>query len=52
LNHKEIGQLTFRQFFDLYQAYKDQFDLELCLRLNWKTFQQAEADQLRSEEWF
>jgi len=37
---------------NLYQAYKDQFDLELVLRLSKKTFAQAEKEQMRSEEWF
>jgi hypothetical protein len=52
LSDKEVWRLTIRQFLNLYQAYKDQFDTELCLRLNRKTFAMAEAEAMRSEEWF
>ena len=52
LNEKELWRLTFREFMNLYQAYKDQFDFELCLKLGKKTFAQAEADAMKAEEWF
>ncbi len=52
LSEKEVWRLTLREFLNLYQAYKDQFDAELCLWLSRKTFKQAEAEALKSQEWF
>jgi hypothetical protein len=52
LSEKEVWRLTIREFLNLYQAYKDQFDTELMLRLNRKTFAQAEAENLKAQEWF
>ena len=52
LSEKEVWRLTIRQFLNLYQAYKDQFDTELCLRLNRQTFAMAEAEAMRQQEWF
>jgi hypothetical protein len=52
LSEKELWRLTIREFLNLYQAYKDQFDTELCLRLNRTTFKQAEAEAMAQEEWF
>jgi hypothetical protein len=52
LSEKEVWRLTIREFLNLYQAYKDQFDVELCLTLNRKTFRQVEAESLRQQEWF
>ncbi|WP_407461638.1 hypothetical protein [Methanobrevibacter sp.] len=52
LSEKEVWRLTIREFLNLYQAYKDQFDTELMLRLNRMTFRQAEAESMRQQEWF
>jgi len=52
LSEKEVWRLTIREFLNLYQAYKDQFDTELCLKLNRMTFAQAEVEAMRQEEWF
>jgi hypothetical protein len=52
LSEKEVWRLTIREFLNLYQAYKDQFDTELMLRLNRKTFAQAEGEALKAQEWF
>ncbi len=40
-----------RKFNKLYKYYKDNFDLELILTAQHKTFKQAEAEALKAEEW-
>lgn len=52
LSFKETGRLTLRQFRKLYQHYKNNFDLELSLKLSRKTYARIEAEQKISEEWF
>ena len=52
MSDKEVWRLTIRQFLNLYQAYKDQFDVELRLTLSRTTFKQAEAESMKAEEWF
>ena len=51
LTDKESGRLTYRQFANLYQAYKDTFDVELCLTLTRKTYEQVKRESDKSEEW-
>jgi hypothetical protein len=52
LTEKELWRLTIREFLQLYQAYKNTFDLELTLRLSRTTYAQAEEQQMAQEEWF
>jgi hypothetical protein len=40
-----------REFNREYQLYKDDFDLELSLRLTRTTYAKAKQQQLKSEEW-
>ena len=41
-----------RMFSKLYQWYKNDFDLEMLLWKNNKTYAKAYRDQLKEEEWF
>ena len=45
-------RLTLRQFNKEYQIYKDDFDLELLLRLTRTTYEKAKFKAQQSEEWF
>lgn len=49
---KEVGRLTLRRFRDLYQAYKDTFDIETQLRASGSTYAKLEAKAESDEEWF
>lgn len=49
---KEVGRLTFRRFWALYQAYKDTFDTETMLRASWSTYAKLKAQSESDEEWF
>lgn len=49
---KEVGRLTLRRFRDLYQAYKDTFDIETQLRTSGSTYAKLEAKAESDEEWF
>lgn len=40
-----------RKFNKLYKFYKDNFDLELILTTQRKTFRQLEAEAINSEDW-
>ena len=51
LDKKEIGRLTIRQFLELYQAYKDTFDIELILMSARKTYADIKKQQDAEEEW-
>ena len=51
LTNKEAGRLTYKQFKDLYKAYKDTFDLELLLTLSRKTYAKIEKEAEAGEEW-
>lgn len=51
LTDKESGRLTFRQFCNLYQAYKDTFDTELYLTLSRKTYSMLKQEADKAEEW-
>ena len=42
---EEIGSLTPKDFFQLYQCYKDDFDFELCLTKRGMTYAEAYASQ-------
>lgn len=52
LSVKEISKLTIKNFLKLYQQYKDNFDLEMRLRLSNTTYAELEAKMDKSEEWF
>ena len=52
LSDKESGRLTLGQFRNLYQNYKDTFDLELYLLLSRTTYADLKKKQEQSEEWF
>ena len=52
MSFKETGRLTLRQFLKFYQHYKNNFDLELYLKTNKKTYARLEAEQQESEDWF
>lgn len=52
MSFKETGRLTIREFRKFYQHYKNDFDLELSLKLSRKTYAGIEAEQIQSEEWF
>ena len=51
LRPKEVGRLTYKQFRELYEAYKDNWDLELLLFYNRMTYEQLREKKERSEEW-
>lgn len=44
-------RLTLRQFHHEYQIYKDDFDIELSLRLARTTYAKAKAKAQKAEEW-
>ena len=50
-NH-EVGRLTLREFKAEYQLYKDDFDLELLLKVTRTTYEQAKIKAQQAEEWF
>lgn len=52
LTMKETGRLTLTIFGKLYQHYKDDFDLELKLRLAETTYKKVEQDSNPDKEWF
>ena len=52
LNNKESGRLTFRQFRNLYQEYKNTFDLELYLTASHTTYADLKKKAENDEEWF
>ena len=49
---KDVGRLTLRRFRDLYQAYKDTFDIETQLGASGSTYAKLEAKAESDEEWF
>ena len=52
LGDKESGRLTLRQFRNLYQVYKDTFDLELILTASRTTYEALKKKAESDEEWF
>ena len=52
MSFKETGRLTLKLFNKLYQHYKDNFDLELSLKLSRKTYSSMEIEQEKAEEWW
>lgn len=50
--NEEVMRLTLRQFKKEYQIYKDDFDLELMLRLSRTTYEKAKEKAQQAEEWF
>lgn len=49
---KETMRLTVRQFMRVYNIYKNDYDMELCLLLNRMTYQKAKEESEKSQEWF
>lgn len=52
LTFEEVGRITLRTFFKLYQCYKDTFDIEMRLKNSNTTYQELEKKQMEEEEWF
>jgi hypothetical protein len=52
LGDKESGRLTLRQFKNLYQIYKDTFDLELLLTASRTTYEALKKKAEQDDEWF
>ena len=50
--YNEVGRLTLTLFNKLYKHYKDTFDIELRLKNNNLTYQEAFSKQQESEQWF
>ena len=48
---KEIGHMTVRKFNRYYRAYKQNFDIELCLLLQKKTYAKLEQESIDDEDW-
>lgn len=48
---KEIGRMTLRKFRRYHKAYKQNFDLELLLLLNQKTYSSLEEEAADEEDW-
>ena len=51
LTLKESGRLTFKQFIEMYQAYKDTFDTELILFYTTTTYSDLKNKSEESDEW-
>jgi hypothetical protein len=51
LTFRETGRLTVRKFYHLYDAYKQNFDLELSLLLSRKLYRQIDEESIDSEDW-
>lgn len=51
MNYREIGHLTVRKFFRLYDMYKQNFDLELSLQLSRKLYRELDEESIDSEDW-
>lgn len=51
MNYREIGHLTVKKFFRLYNIYKQNFDLELSLQLGHKLYSQIDEESVDSEDW-
>lgn len=44
--------MTIRTFNKLYKCYKDNFDLELSLKLSRTTYAEARKQSIENEDWF
>ena len=52
LADKEVGRLTITTFNKLYGHYKDNFDIEMRMRLANVTYSELYEQEQKSEEWF
>ena len=52
LTFNEVGRMTLTLFNRLYQHYKNDFDYERYLKAKGLTYEQAEIQAEREEEWF
>jgi hypothetical protein len=50
-SEKEIGRMTLRKFKKLYSHYKNNFDLELSMRIKGVTYAKYEEIAMQEEEW-
>ena len=51
LTFKETGRLTLILFNKLYKCYKDNFDLEMKLKLSNTTYAELNKKAVEQEEW-
>lgn len=51
MTYREIGHLTVKKFFRLYEFYKQNFDLELSLKLSRKLYREIDEESIDSEDW-
>ena len=51
LSFKETGRLTYRLFSKLYQHYKNNFDLELQMKIKNVTYGELYNRQQQEDEW-
>lgn len=47
----QIGRMTVRKFSRFYRAYKQNFDIELCLYLSQKTYAKLEEESVNDDDW-
>ena len=52
MSFKETGRLTITTFNRLYSHYKDNFDVEMRLRLTNTTYAEAWEKTQKEQEWF
>lgn len=52
MDDKEVGRLTLTLFNKLYAHYKDNFDMEMRMRLSNTTYSELYEQEQKSEEWF
>lgn len=52
LDDKKSGRLTIRQFRNLYQEYKNTFDLELLLTASRTTYEALKRKADKDDDWF
>lgn len=44
LSRDEVGELNFKQFFELYECYKQDFDLEMQMTKNCITYEKLNSN--------
>ena len=52
LSFKEVGRLTLRLFNKLYQCYKDNFDMEMRLKISNTTYADIKTKLQNQDKWF
>jgi hypothetical protein len=51
LTFKEVGRMTLRTFNKFYKCYKDNFDLEMRLKLSNTTYAELNKKSEEQQEW-